>query len=71
LGKAQIEPTCLEFGRGLGWKPEKPIELFRMKYLTIGINDVDLPSGLKQSTCFRHGNDRANIERSLALLAFF
>jgi hypothetical protein len=63
--------ASLEFDRPLRSEPEKLVKLFGMKNLTIRINNVDLPSSLKQSPTLRHGNNRAGIKRPLALLAVF
>ncbi len=74
FGWARKGPTKmanLEFDRSLWSEPEKLVELFGMKYLTIRIDDVNLPPGFKQSSSLRHGNDRTGIGRSLAFLALF
>ena len=65
------EIEALEFDRRPRREPEKLVELSGMKYLTIRVNNVDLPFSFSRSPALRHSNDRAGIERSLALVAFF
>jgi len=64
------EPAGSEFGRRLRIEPEKTVELFGMKQPTISIDNMDLPSGLKQSASLRHSEYGAGEERSDALSVF-
>src|ERR1700738_1594770 len=59
-----------EFGRRLRIELQKVVELFGVKNATISIDDVHMPSGLRQSPSSRHRDYTVYIERSLALAVF-
>jgi hypothetical protein len=51
-------------------EPQKLVELFGMKYSTVCINDMHLPSSLRHYPRLRHGDGWADVKGPRALALF-